>query len=394
MTTINRTIAYSERDIQRVEDGDEFPSDALLHEISQTLALTAAEYDRSGDFPHDNLQFLHRHHLLGLTIDKSAGGQQADLATARKVIAAIARGEPSTALIVAMQYLQHLELNTNTHWPAELKQRVQRGAIEHGELINALRVEPDLGTPHRGGRPATIAYRHGDHWSISGVKRYSTGFPGLSWLKVWAISDDPEPVAGYWLVPTSAEGISIGERWDHLGMRATNSHDIHFKEVIVPLDHAVEVKPFGQQTVQSPLQKQWHNVLLSALYDAVAHSGRDAFRDWLLERIPSNLGAPLATLPRFQQVIGQIDGLLLNNRALLDAGVFNALDLQETDQLKRLVCAQSIKAVEIAIEASGNPGLSHRSPLQRHYRDVLCARIHTPQDDSVLIGAGRAALKV
>ncbi|MNJ82107.1 hypothetical protein D3C77_812780 [compost metagenome] len=48
--------------------------------------------------------------------------------------------------------------------------------------------------------------------------------------------------------------------------------------------------------------------------------------------------------------------------------------------------------MELAIEAAGNPGLSRRNPLERHYRDVLCSRIHTPQDDVVFGQAGRAAL--
>jgi len=34
-----------------------------------------------------------------------------------------------------------------------------------------------------------------------------------------------------------------------------------------------------------------------------------------------------------------------------------------------------------------------RNPLERHHRDVLCSRIHTPQSDSVLVGAGRLALE-
>ena len=57
-----------------------------------------------------------------------------------------------------------------------------------------------------------------------------------------------------------------------------------------------------------------------------------------------------------------------------------------------MVSAQAIKAVELAIEAAGNPGLSRRNPLERHYRDVLCSRIHTPQDDVVLGQVGRSAL--
>ena len=42
------------------------------------------------------------------------------------------------------------------------------------------------------------------------------------------------------------------------------------------------------------------------------------------------------------------------------------------------------------IELTGNPGLSRKNPLERHYRDVLCSRIHSPQNDTILVGAGRA----
>jgi alkylation response protein AidB-like acyl-CoA dehydrogenase len=47
--------------------------------------------------------------------------------------------------------------------------------------------------------------------------------------------------------------------------------------------------------------------------------------------------------------------------------------------------------VEIGLELTGNPGLSRKNPLERHYRDVLCSRIHSPQDDTILVGGGRAA---
>ena len=47
--------------------------------------------------------------------------------------------------------------------------------------------------------------------------------------------------------------------------------------------------------------------------------------------------------------------------------------------------------MEKAIELSGTPGLSRANPLQRHYRDVLCSRIHTPQNDTILVNSGKAA---
>lgn len=49
-------------------------------------------------------------------------------------------------------------------------------------------------------------------------------------------------------------------------------------------------------------------------------------------------------------------------------------------------------SVQRAVALVGNHGLTRHHPLQRHLRDVLCARVHTPQDDTVLLARGRAAL--
>ena len=52
-------------------------------------------------------------------------------------------------------------------------------------------------------------------------------------------------------------------------------------------------------------------------------------------------------------------------------------------------------AVEVALAATalvGNPGLLRRNALERHLRNVMHGRIHTPQDDVILAAAGRAAL--
>ena len=44
------------------------------------------------------------------------------------------------------------------------------------------------------------------------------------------------------------------------------------------------------------------------------------------------------------------------------------------------------------MKLAGNHALSRANPLERHLRDVLCARIHTPQADAAFVAAGRAAL--
>ncbi|KAA0981766.1 acyl-CoA dehydrogenase [Pseudomonas sp. ANT_J12] len=365
--------------------------EALLETLGAQLAATAHVYDESGAFPQDNFNVLHEHGLVALTVPKALGGGGANLSQARKAISAIAKGEPSTALILVMQYLQHARLQDSKSWPEALRLQVARDAVEHGALINALRVEPDLGTPARGGLPATVARRTAAGWRISGRKIYSTGSHGLTWFSVWARSTDEDPLVGAWLVHKDTPGISIIEDWDHLGMRATCSHEVVFDNVLVPLDHAVSVSPWSAP--QPELDGDgflWMSVLLSSVYDGVAQAARDWLVGWLEQRKPSNLGAALSTLPRFQETVGHIDTLLFANRSLLDAAAEGRTPSSNAAQLKYLVTGNAIRAVELAIEASGNPGLSRHNPLQRHYRDVLCSRVHTPQNDAVLQGVGKA----
>ena len=49
-------------------------------------------------------------------------------------------------------------------------------------------------------------------------------------------------------------------------------------------------------------------------------------------------------------------------------------------------------AVETAVAALGNPGLTRSNPLERHLRDVLASRVHPPQDDAALLIAGTRTL--
>lgn len=58
--------------------------------------------------------------------------------------------------------------------------------------------------------------------------------------------------------------------------------------------------------------------------------------------------------------------------------------------IEYLASTNAIDAVSLALEATGNPGLTQNNDLERHYRDVLCARARAPQNDSILTIAGRA----
>ena len=372
-----------------------------LAAITAALAASAPRHDADASFPHENFTLLHRHGLLALAVGREFGGAGADLRRAREVIAAVARGEPATALVLTMQFLQTRALSQpDCRWPAALRERVLRDAVRDGALANALRVEPELGSPARGGLPATTARRTPQGWRLSGHKLYSTGSEGLAWLVVWARTEEAQPRVGHFLVPREAHGVQVLRTWDSLGLRASASHDVRFDDVLLPADHAVDLRAPRDwiDAPDAPLQQAWMSVLLGTLYDAIAHNARDWLVGFLRERVPSNLGAPLATLPRAQEAVGEIEALLLANRVQLDAASAAAdanmpWPAVDSGLLKMSVTRRAIEVVERALRLSSNHGLARANPLERHHRDVLCGRVHTPQDDSACIAAGRAVLQ-
>jgi len=245
--------------------------------LAEEFATTAGTHDRASSFPHANFIRLAQEGLLALNVPRRFGGRAGGLEDAVTVIRSLAQGEPSTALVLAMHYI-HLATAARS-WPASWAERLSREAANEVSLINALRVEPELGTPARGGLPATLARRTATGWSLSGHKIYSTGIPILSWLAVWARTDGPEPKVGTFLVPAKAAGIRVVETWDHLGMRATASHDVILEDVEVPHDHAVDVRLPKQWSRPDTAQMGWATLLVAGLYDGIARSARD----WLVD---------------------------------------------------------------------------------------------------------------
>lgn len=379
--------------------GGGLPDVAVLAAITRALAASAEAQDASGGFPHANFALLREAGLLGLAVPARWGGPGGRLAEARALVAAVARGEPATALILVMQLMLTRSLaDAGCRWPAALRDRVLHSAVSEGALGNQLRVEPELGSPARGGLPGTVARRTPEGWRLSGHKLYTTGVDGLRWLVVWGRSDEPEPRVGQFLVPSDAAGLRIQRSWDHLGMRATASDELLLDEVLIPADHAVDLRPPAEWVARPDLEQQaWMNVLLGTLYDAVARNARDWLLGFLNQRAPASLGAPLATLPRVQEAVGEIEALLLSSRVQLDAATAAAdagvpWSVADSGLLKVAVTRNAIAVTELALRQSGNHGLSRSNPLQRYHRDVLCGRVHTPQEDSALVAAGRGAL--
>jgi alkylation response protein AidB-like acyl-CoA dehydrogenase len=368
-------------------------------ELAARFAERVAAHDRDASFPHQNFRELAEADLLAFTVPAALGGGGGGARETARLLTLFGKADPSTALVLAMHYIQHLVMAKSARWPGRLARKLAQETVEGVALINALRVEPELGSPARGGLPATIARRTEKQWRLTGHKIYSTGAPILKWYAVWARTDEAEPRVGLFLVPAGLPGTRIVETWDHLGLRASGSHDVIFEDAAFPLDHEIDVrKPEGWASPDFT-QATIHAIFIAAIYDGIARAARDWLVKFLRERTPANLGAPLATRPRAQEILGGIEARLAVNTRLIDSFARDfddgfQLPAIESNIIKLTVTNNAVAAVEEALSLTGNHGLSRTNPLQRHYRDVLCGGVHTPQDDATRISAGRLALGV
>ena len=374
------------------------PAFDQLADVTAFLAERAEGHDRAASFPFDGVDRVHRAGLLTATVGERYGGAGVRLAGTVRILRALGAGDPSVALVSAMTLFTHALQDSNPTWPEESYRELLKESARGPALVNALRVEPDLGTPARGGLPATTARADGEDWVLTGHKIFSTGAPGLRRLAVWARTDEEPPRVGSFLVPAGAAGLSIEPTWDHLGLRASGSHDVILDRVRIPRGATAGLTdPAEPDPRRDPGLIAWNNLGLTALYLGVAEAARDWLVGFLHERTPSALGRPLATLPRFQAEVGEIEAALIGALALVealaervDAGDRRAAE--HSGAAKLIGTRAAIGAVERAVALIGNNALTRRNPLERHLRDVLCSRVHTPQDDSITAALGAAAL--
>lgn len=370
--------------------------------IAVVAAEHAARHDRDATFPVEGLSELARGGFLALAVPEVLGGRGARVAEVVLANLALARGDASLALVIAMHAALLGRVRDAGLWPQSHFERVAREVAStrsgNGALINSLASEPEMGSPSRGGLPRTTAVRGGRGWLLNGRKTFSSGAPVLRWGVVSAAArvGDADPYLASFLVPLSAAGVQIEPTWDSLGMRATCSHTLVLSDVSVDVED--EVPRVTATSGGLPHERAW-GLTVAAVYLGVAEAARDYAIDFARSRTPLALGGKsIASLPNIRERAAHMDLLLFEARALL-VGTARAWDAAPSVELEAALAAAKVVATNHAIAVAeqamrlvGGSSLDRSTPLERHYRDVRGGLHHPPQDDAALALFAREAL--
>ncbi|HEX2823414.1 MAG TPA: acyl-CoA dehydrogenase family protein [Streptosporangiaceae bacterium] len=377
-------------------------SDDGLAKVTAKVAESAAEYDRTGEIPWEGLEAIYRAGLITASIAPEHGGPGITARDAARVVAAVGEGDPSVAIILANTLLTHGTIAAvplawyEPHYEDFLARSAQGIA-----LANGLGAEPDLGASARGGLPATNLTRSGDGWVLNGRKGWGTGGTALTYhiTHVVALEEGREPRVGFVTVPTDLPGVSVLETWDHIGLRASNTHDVVYENVELPLGAFAELPRQPDGTVLNAAARPLSpgTFAHTALYLGVARAARAAFREFARSRVPTSLGKPIAETARIQTVAGELDLQIATAETLLFGSILRVENgdsafVAQIPLIKAAIARAVIGATQAAVAALGNPGLTRHNSLERHLRNALCIRVHPPQEDAALLAAGRRVL--
>ncbi|WP_394740415.1 acyl-CoA dehydrogenase family protein [Natronococcus roseus] len=208
--------------------------DVVREFAREEIRPTALEADRSQEFPEDVWDGLAELDLTSLTVPEAYGGYDADPVTAAVVNEEVAYGALAVATALSVHSLATsclAEFGTE-----DLKERWLPDMAD-GRPVGAFA----LSEPHAGSNPAemsTEARREGDEYVINGEKQWITNGKraGVYVLFAKTDRDDPSTVTQF-LVPGDVDGLSVGEKEDKLGLRASDTTSLTFDDVRIPAEN-------------------------------------------------------------------------------------------------------------------------------------------------------------
>ena len=354
--------------------------------LGPQLAAHAARHDTEGTFVTESYDALRAAGLLTAAVPVELGGAGATIRELTALQRELAHHCGSTALASAM----HQHVVAFTAW------RYRRGLPGAEATLRRVAEEGILLVSTGGGdytHPRGEAVKVDGGYRVSGTKRFASQSRFGTVLSTMFTYDDPERglrvlnVA----VPVSAEGVTVADNWDTLGMRGTASNDVTIEDVFVPEERVLADRPYG--VVDGPLQviSMIAFPIVSGVYLGVAEAAYAEARA---------AAARKSDNPFVQQQLGRMKQALQVASWSLDG----ALDAVGDDPApspdaylavmiaKAEVARAGLEVCDQAMDVVGGPAFFRGSVVERAYRDIRAAKFHPLTADATHVETGRREL--
>lgn len=373
----------------------------------RVLAPNAAEVDRTGRFPTENITALKEAGLLGLLAEKKNGGGGESILTAVMVTEALAKGCAATAMAYHMHQTT-VPVMSALATPEQNEGFMSR--LGRSECLGAFAMS-EPGSGNKIWHMDSFAVPHnGSDFDINSFKSFctSSGYADFYLVPVRADQNGPADDMNLFLIMGDDPNIKCIGDWDGMGLRGNSSRPVHFDHCKVPGSqrYGVPKEGFGYMMAYSlPI----YLCGMAAVYIGVAQSAYEAAVEHVKKRTHTDTNKSLAHIETIQRIIAEmriaIDTVRFTtwriaqhaDNAMVLFNEFKASDLLddvirdnpddpffiEVASLKPAACEMVINVTNKALQVCGGSGYKRGHSVERAYRDGRAGSVMGPADDTL-----------
>lgn len=378
MEEIYRGILDGDRFFREADRGDEKKVREILERFDGLLKTWPSRtIEEAGRIPREMLDAMGKAGLFGISIPQAYGGLDLGLRDLVRVVDAVSEADMSSALA----FLAHLLIGVKAvdlYGTEEQKRKYLRPAAAGEMIFSYALTEPETGSDARHIRTTAELSKDGTHYVLNGVKTYITNAGYAGGMTVFARTDPARPgVLGAFIVETAWEGVHIGKDMPKMGLKASSTAMIRFKDVRVPLENRIG-GPGEGFTIAMNVLNYGRLGLIAASLGMTRRSVRD-----MVERARSRVqfGRPIKDFELIQEKIARCRVHQFVMEAMTDftvpllEGERGGDPVIETSHCKLFGTTRAWDAAYDALQAAGGSGYISTQPYEKRMRDFRVTTI-------------------
>lgn len=327
------------------------------------------EYDEKQEFPLPIIKELGELGFMGILVPEKYGGAGFGYVEYSIIVEELARIDPSVSLSVAA----HNGLCTNhiALFADENLKNKYLPDLASGEKIGAWGLtEPGSGTDAAALK--TTAEKDGDYYILNGSKNFTTHGGVGETAVIMAITDMNKGKKGIsaFIVEKGIEGFTVGKKENKLGMRASETTQLHFENCKVPVGNLIGNE--GEGFIQAMKILEGGRISIAALSVGLAQGCLDNSLAYSKERkqFKKQIFDFQAIQFKLSEMATEIEAArLLTYKAASNKDI--GKDVNKDASIAKLYASEiATKAANEAVQIFGGYGFVKDYPVEKFYRDV------------------------
>lgn len=357
----------------------------IAQQLAKTFAQTAAVRDKQGGNPKAERDLIRQSGLLGLSIPKQYGGQEADWQTIFKTIQIIARVDSSLAHVYGFHHLliATVQLFSQPEQYGPWFEQTARENLFWGNTLNPL------------DRRTTATKVAEKEYIFDGNKSFCSGSIDSDILLCSGYNDAGKLLIG--VIPTARKGVSFLGDWNNMGQRQTDSGTSHFEQVKIHEDELL-LNPGPLSTPYSSLRPLIAQLIFVHMFLGVAEGAFEVAKQtvqtqkaWSKSLVEEAVNDPF-TQKHFAEFYVQLESVrLLADKAIqtLQAAwdLGNDLTAEQRGEVSVAIATAKIAATNTSLyitqnifQVMGARATIAKLNLDRFWRNVRTQTLHDPVD--------------